>query len=341
MYLPLDEISSFFSEVPEHQVKNLFITAEGIFSAKTTNLNQVKNKLPTILENQETTQGSSNYKRLIRFFNLEKSEKEALTKLMFYSLFCLLGAKGRKPKYLALDGTSWELGDKDIHLITLCIIIKGVAIPIAWEDLDKKGTSNYSARKELLEKSLKSYNLRGMILLADREYIGQKWFSYLKREGLDFIIRVKKTDYKGLVNSCRGLKTKYFKHQKQYHSGMKIEANKLRYKNTGVSKEIKILGENYTFVVFKNPKEGTKDSLIYFVSTLKNKKRIVSIYPIRWKIECCFKHLKSNGFNLEDVNLKESGKIKFMMAIVCFLYALCIYQGLLTYKNRFFLKTSG
>jgi hypothetical protein len=68
MPLPLGEINSFFSEVPKHQVKNSFITTGGVFSTKSTNLNQVKNKLPTSLENQETTQTNSSYKSLLRFF---------------------------------------------------------------------------------------------------------------------------------------------------------------------------------------------------------------------------------------------------------------------------------
>jgi len=67
--------------------------------------------------------------------------------------------------------------------------------------------------------------------------------------------------------------------------------------------------------------------------TLKKKKKIVEAYPIRWTIECCFKHLKSNGFKLEALNFKDSDKIKLMMAIVVFLYVLCIGQGWLQYKN--------
>ena len=67
---------------------------------------------------------------------------------------------------------------------------------------------------------------------------------------------------------------------------------------------------------------------------MKNKKTIVKAYPIRWTIECCFKHLKSNGFNLEELNFKDSEKIKMMMAIVSFLYVLCIHHGFLAYREK-------
>ena len=117
---------------------------------------------------------------------------------------------------------------------------------------------------------------------------------------------------------------------------MEHQAMMPMYKNTGVSKQVEILGETYSFVIFKNPKtEGVKkeDTLIYYLSTLKNKAKIIALYPTRWKIECCFKHLKTNGFNLEEVNLGTPEKIKMMMAILVFLYAICIYQGIKEYEN--------
>lgn len=156
-----------------------------------------------------------------------------------------------------------------------------------------------------------------MMLLADREYLGEHWLKYLKMNGLDFVIRVKKQVYKKYVDEQRIGENKFFHHQNCRYIGLKIGATKGRYKNVGVAKQIEILEEKYTFLVFKNPKETAKEKLIYFISTLK-KKKIVESYPIRWRIECCFKHLKSNGFNLEDLNFKQKQKIKMMMAIVTF-----------------------
>jgi len=266
---------------------------------------------------------------LIRFFQLSDEEKQDLVKSLLCVGFCLLSSKGTKPKYLTLDGTSWKLGNKKIHLITLAIVINGVSIPICWEDLGKIGNSNYEERKSLFEKAFEWYDLRGMILLADREYIGEQWFKYLKDNGLEFVIRLREKVYKNYVDNQRSPTGKAFRHQKWRQIGLKKEAKKERYRATGVAKQIEILKEKYTYVVFKNPKKEAEEELLYFLSTLKTKKKIVTDYPIRWTIECCFKHLKSNGFNLEDLNFKQSGKIKMMMAIVCFLYILCIHHGVL------------
>ena len=170
---------NFFSKHEDHVVKNLLICAQGIYAAKTTNLNEVKDQLGVILGNQKTTKPESNYQRLIRFFNIPDEEKLDLVKSLLFMGFYLLKLKGRKPKYLALDGTSWEYGLKKIHLLTLSIVINGVSIPIWWAELDKKGISNFEERKRVMEKALSIYDLEGMILLADREYIGDKWLSLL------------------------------------------------------------------------------------------------------------------------------------------------------------------
>lgn len=334
MTLPLsDEIKGYFSKHEEHVVTNLFLAAEGVFEAKTTNLNEVKDKLANILGNQETTKPESNYQRLIRFFRTPDEGKQDLIQCLLLVSFCVLGLKGRKPKYLALDGTSWEDGLKKIHLLTLSVVINGVSIPIWWEELDKKGTSNYEERCKVMDKACELYNLKGMILLADREYIGEEWFKYLVDKGLGFVIRVKKGVYKSYIDEQRNGVNKYFQHQQWRYIGMERAAKKKRYKNVGVAKQIEIRGEKYTFVVFKNPKVDAEQPLVYLISTLKKKKQIVQAYPIRWTIECCFKHLKSNGFELEAINFKDGEKIKLMMAIVVFLYALCIEQGWLQYRN--------
>ena len=303
------------------------ITVQGVFGAKSTNLNKVKDELGRILENESSTKPSSNYHRLIRFFQLDEKEKESLIKSLLCISFCLLNQKGRKPKYLTLDGTSWEYGQKKIHLITLAVVINGISIPICWEELDKKGISNLEERKSLMERGCTLYDLKGMVLLADREYIGEEWFKYLKSKGLGFVIRLKKGIYKEYIDNQRTGFDKDFKHQKWRYRGLENDAKKKTYENCGVAKEIEILGEKYTFVVFKNPKEAADEPLIYFLSTLKKKKSIVTAYPIRWSIETCFKHLKSNGFDLEALNFKEPNKIKLMMGIVVFLYVMCLGQG--------------
>jgi len=59
--------------------------------------------------------------------------------------------------------------------------------------LDKRGNSNTQERIDILTSFIKQFgktSIRG--ILADREFIGEKWFNYLKDNGINFIIRIKK-----------------------------------------------------------------------------------------------------------------------------------------------------
>jgi len=93
-------------------------------------------------------------------------------------------------------------------------------------------------------------------------------------------------------------------------------------------------GEEYTIVMTKNFKYDPKEPYIFFLSDLDNAKDILKYYTQRWKIECCFRHLKTNGFNLEDMNLKKDNKIMLMVAVVIVTYALAIKEGVLKYLQK-------
>lgn len=91
-----------------------------------------------------------------------------------------------------------------------------------------------------------------------------------------------------------------------------------------------VLGNTtYTFVMIKNPKHDPKEPYIYFISDLHDAQAIANHYLKRWKIECCFKNLKTNGFNIEDINLKADQKIELMMGVLAMVYLIAIKEGLL------------
>lgn len=96
-----------------------------------------------------------------------------------------------------------------------------------------------------------------------------------------------------------------------------------------------MLGDTtYTFVMIKNPKYDPKEPYIYFISDLQDAKAISNHYLKRWKIECCFKHLKSNGFNIEDINLKVDDKIELMMGVLAVVYIMAVREGLISHKLK-------
>lgn len=51
-----------------------------------------------------------------------------------------------------------------------------------------------------------------------------------------------------------------------------------------------------------------------------------------------FKHLKSNGFDLESLNVKHAYKVRLIMAVVALAYSLAVVYGLVDFKDRIGLK---
>ena len=134
----------------------------------------MKDYLPQLLENEQTV-SCSHYKRLIRFFNLADSTNQKLIDCILGMIYKTFSESVRAAfrKYLILNGTQWKRGKKCVHLLTLCIVYRGIAIPIYWNQLNKKGGhSSEEDRQKLFTEACERYQLSGKVLLADCDWAG-------------------------------------------------------------------------------------------------------------------------------------------------------------------------
>jgi len=298
----------FFPDLPEHVFRNLLPVCSAIVLARSTNLNVLKDYLPQLLDNDHT-KADSHYKRLIRFFRLTTPNRLVICILQF--VFRLFDSRFT---HLILDATTWRVGKKPVHLLTLCMLYRDTAIPIYWVQLNKKGHSNEVERQELIAGALRYYRLQGKILLADREYVGEKWLRYLCLERIDFVVRLSAGCYRLPIGAAPG--PAYSKLVRQAH-----------HRKRGVIKSFILNGCSLSVVILKNPKNEPEEPLLYFVSSLVHKIKITEAYRRRWRIETCFKHLKTQGFNIEDLNFKSDSKIMLLIAIVVMAYVLSLREA--------------
>lgn len=312
----LDKIKEGMPEWKISVLKNLLFLIDCLFHKETLNLYKWRGALG-VVTTKKATQPSSHYKRATRFFT-----NHAFSRLWLAILLLGFRLLRLRVDYLLLDGSSWEHGDRKLHLLTLCVRYQNVAIPIYWEDLSKKGTSSYQERKDLFKRAMRRLNLQGKKLLADREYLGEDWFKFLVENGIDFTIRSKRKCYKKAIDQAGGLR---------YSA---LEAKLLRSKKVGkaVYKDFCWNGLPLRLVMVKNLERKDKDAIIYLISTTKiSVNKISREYFLRWKIECCFKHMKSSGFDMETINLPCKCKTKLLLAMTVFAYILSILEGLKEY----------
>lgn len=305
--LQLRKFSDLYSSYGLGAVKNVHLMLQLLLIGRTANLWKLKDYVGLVLGNEQV-QPASHYRRLIRFFDEFSANDKFLLDIQRRVLRVLCRLRFT---HLLLDGTSWKRGGQKYHYMVLSVLAGGVAIPIYWKQLGKIGASNQEERQALLQEALALFDFKGMTLLADREYIGQDWFNYLKSKGINFVIRLRFADYYEAVDAAPG-KT----YQQMY--------DKCRTQGKFVRKHFHLAGQSYFISMRPNPKATPGDEVLIFLTQIRPVRKTIDQYVKRWRIECLFRHLKTNGFRLEEINLKPPPKSNLMMALLCLAYALSI-----------------
>ena len=311
----LDKTKEYTELLRPALLKNLVVVGCAILLKETVNLNKLKNALGLLLEKEQTLP-NSHYRRLTRFFDEDWAKRHLWKGLMKWVIAYIRQWDGRSMSlFLVLDGTCWEFGAVRIHLLVLSVVYRGISLPLCWVNLGKKGHSDQQERKRLLQMASKLYDLKGFCLLADREYVGRDWFGFLDELGVGFIIRLSRQDYKHEI-SAGG---------KSYGSLLK---HALRGKK--VSQWMKIGQKRYQFVATAHQAGAdSKDPLVLLLTNQDwPKQKVLARYRIRWCTEPLFRHLKSNGFELEEMGFENEQKIRLLVAIVVVLYVICVAEGL-------------
>ena len=141
-------------------------------------------KLAAAFDNEASA--SSSLRRIQRFI----AECVIDTDLIAQLILKLIPVSG--PYDLAMDRTNWKFSDTNINILTLGIIYEGMAFPVVFKMMDKRGNSNTEERIELVNRFLRiaGHDSIGH-LMADREFVGSEWLEYLNAMGIHYHIRIR------------------------------------------------------------------------------------------------------------------------------------------------------
>ena len=170
------------------RIKCLAYIIVALFKIKTVNLTEIAPAFPG------TAEIESHYKRLQRFFK----QVDIQPSLMATFVVAFLPYE---TSTLSIDRTNWMLGCFHSTFLGLSVVHEGIAFPIVWLFLPKKGNSNTKERIELLEKFIQIFGVEKIDrLLGDREFIGETWFAYLSTHHIKFCIRIKRAMHLSRTN---------------------------------------------------------------------------------------------------------------------------------------------
>ncbi len=265
-----------------------------LFKVKTVNLTEIAVAFNTDAKIE------SSYKRIQRFFRNFVIDFSMIAELLSKML------PNKNDKWiLTSDRTNWKFGKININIFLLAIAYKGIAFPIFWIMLPKRGNSNTNERIQLLNLFLNKFSVDKIkYLTGDREFLGKDWFDYLEQYNIPFRIRIREN--MKISNS----------------NGIQVKASHL-FRNLALRDSQILFGQRLVndcrlFVVGKRLVSG-----FLILVTNYNPENALEDYSKRWEIETLFSCLKTRGFRFEETHLTKLDRIEKLIAIlaIAFIFA--------------------
>lgn len=275
---------------------------QALICARTVNLTQISTFF------QSNAKQESSYRRVRRFFSGFSFDITVIVPLVF-SLFCLKGQL-----VLILDRTNWKWGKKDINILLLSVAYRGIGIPLFWNVSSSAGSSSTLERIYLLKKTLQKIGHRRIhAFLADREFIGEDWFRFLKKAKIPFVIRIKKNTMAGGIRN--------------FYQVPILELWKNRGRSKSIINHPVLIWGHLLYVSIYQAKDA-KDPMI--VASNVEFEDAIGLYRRRWEIETLFGCLKTRGFRMEDTHMTAPEKIEKLLFVLtiafCWSYKLGVIK---------------
>lgn len=255
----------------------------------------------------------SRKRKLRRFLKLEILDIE---KIWFLCLKEMLKQEERFTikglVYIAIDRTSWGA----INILMVSIVYDKRAIPIYWEILKKKGSSNLQEQQQVLEKVFPLLSNYKIVVLGDREFCSVSLGKWLGEQGVYFCLRQKQST---------NVKVKDEVYQEMRELGL-TPGTKLFLNDVNITKE-KGFGEFNLACKWKKTYRGFKTKEPWYILTnFGDLETAIIAYQKRFDIEEMFRDFKSGGYNLEGSKLAPQHLSKLII-IIAIAYTSATIQG--------------
>ncbi len=286
--------------VPLNKARGNFLAKflVALLQVKTVNLSEIANVFAG------RAKSDSHYKRIQRFLRFFELPYTVIA-LALVKLLPLVA-----PYVLTMDRTNWQLGQTPLNLLVLGIAYKGVAIPIMWLVLTKKGNSNTAERKALISEFVALCSIRSIAYLAcDREFIGKEWFRWLRAQRIDFRIRVRENTQ--VINGRGRLVPVWQLFRSQRIGTPSVIASARRCWGLDLYfSGVRLPTGEYVIVVAPQAAPAALNE-----------------YRRRWEIETLFGCLKSRGFRLEETHVTDPERLKKLLALLALAFCWAVIVG--------------
>lgn len=217
---------------------------------------------------------------------------------------------------LTIDRTQW----KDNNIFLIAVIYKKRALPLYWQVLNQRGSSNLSEQQAIIRPILRLLKKYELVLLGDREFHGVELSYWLKTQKsprkIYFIFRQKQG-------------THFKKHKGKYQKLSNLEINpgtKMFISNIYLTKN-KGFGYFNLAAYWKRKYKGkVEKEPWYLLTNLDAIEEVIQIYRSRMGIEAMFKDCKTGGYNLEGSRANNQ-RLTNLILLIALAYTASVLKG--------------
>jgi len=212
-----------------------------------------------------------------------------------------------------IDRSQW----KERNVMMLSLVWGSHALPVYWELLGKKGSSNLEEHKRVLSPALQLLKEYKVVVIGDREFQSIKLGEWLWSRGVGFVLRQKK-------------RTCIAENPDKYQSlkSLEIRPGMSRFYREVYCGKSHQIGRFNLAAYWKRKYRGKGSKEAWFILTsLDNMQLALSFYSARWGIETRFKDCKTGGYNLEETRVNEQ-RLLATILVIAMAYTWATLQGI-------------
>lgn len=254
----------------------------------------------------------SRRKKLQRFLSLPALNLETIWFPILSQLLLFVFENKQQVVEVIIDRTKWGC----INLLMVSFHYQNRAIPIYFELLNKKGSSNLSEQQQVLYKVLDLLSNYQVVVLGDREFCNVDLASWLSSLKVYFCLRLRKNEYIEIESSVW---------KKLRDIGLSPGMS-LYLKGVKITKTKGFQGANIA-CKWKGKYRGWQAEEGWFIITnLVTLELALKAYENRFGIEEMFRDFKGGGYNIERTGLT-GDRLVVLILLITIAYTSSIVMG--------------
>jgi len=187
--------------------------------------------------------------------------------------------------------------------------------------LDKRGNSDTPERIKIMNRYIQLFGHETIdCLVADREFVGERWIAYLNHHSIRYYIRIRENFYTDNPRNGKRIKASVM------FSDLKCGQSRYHLRICRVNGQLCCLSASKV-------KDRNGKPELQIIISFNQPEKAQEFYKERWQIETAFKAMKSGGFNIENTHLTDLERIEKLFSTVMIAFAWAYVAGVFVNDN--------